>query len=129
MLRNSKKFTPFSVAFMALFVVLSLSASGVRAAVNTSGLSAPVSLKNPSQFESLADFVGAIPYILTAFIGVGTLFGFLLGAYMYFTSGGNEEQMEKGKTQMVGSVVALFIVLSAGGLIALISNFLTNGTP
>ena len=46
---------------------------------------------------------------------------------MYFTSGGNEEQIEKGKTQMVGSVIALFIVLAASGIILEVSKFFSSG--
>ena len=91
------------------------------------GLNDPVTLNNPSQFGTISSLVNKIPEILVSFIGVGALFGFLMGAYMYFISGGNEDGTGKGKVQMVGSIIALFIVLSAAAIVNLASKFFATG--
>lgn len=64
------------------------------------------------------------------FVGVAALLAFLAGAYGYLISGGNEESINKARTQMVGSIIALFIVVAAGGLVSIFTNFFKNpGNP
>jgi hypothetical protein len=64
------------------------------------------------------------------FVGIAALLAFLAGAYSYFLSGGNEDAINKARTQMVGSVIALFIVVAASGIVSIFTNFFkTPGSP
>jgi|GEM_PF-5884165 len=90
---------------------------------NSDLLRSTLNLGNPTPFGTVKDFIAYIPRVLFYFIGVASLFGFLVGAYTYFVSDGKEDMLEKGKAQMVGSIIALIIVLSAAAIVAGASQF------
>ncbi len=96
---------------------------------DSNALTTPLNIQavNPTKFTTIAQFLTDIPTILLSFIGTAAIFGFLLGAYMYFIAGGTEENVEKAKTQMIGSVIALFIVLAAAGITYELQTFFSSG--
>ncbi len=82
---------------------------------------------NPTKYVNIVSVLKDVTDYLIKFVGIAAIFAFLAGAFSYFLSGGNEEQMNKGRTQMLGSFVALFIVLAGGAIVSIFSNFFRDG--
>jgi hypothetical protein len=96
-------------------------------ALNASDFVDPAKGANPTKYTNIMAVITDVMGFLIKFVGVAAIFAFLAGAYSYFLSGGNEEQMNKGRTQMLGSFVALFIVLAGGAIVGIFVNFFKVG--
>lgn len=83
---------------------------------------------NPTSYPTLLPVVTDVSGYLVKFVGVAAIFAFLAGAYSYFLSAGNDEQLQKGRNQMVGSMVALFLVISATAIVDIFVNFFRTGS-
>lgn len=84
-------------------------------------------LVNPTDYTVVAQVGEELPGFLVKFVGVGAIFAFFAGAYAYFLSGGSEDQINKGRMQMVGSVIALFVVIFAERIVNVFVTFFATG--
>ena len=50
------------------------------------------------------------------------------GGFLWLTSGGNSQQIEKGKNAMIGSVIGLLIVFGAFTGVSVLTDVLRDGT-
>ncbi len=89
----------------------------------------PPNLANPTKYKTLTDVLPSVQSLLLKFVGAVTLLAFMAGAYSYFLSGGNEEQLNKGRQQMVGSLIAFFIVVAAAGIVSIFEKLFKTGHP
>ena len=85
-----------------------------------------VSLPNEKNANGLLNEFRAI---LFRFAGGLTILAFFGGAYTYFLSGGNEEAINKGRTQMIGSLIAFVIIAGAVGAVSIFEKLFRTGKP
>ena len=74
-------------------------------------------------------FLNDFNSLLFVFAGAFAILAFFAGAYSYFLSGGNEENMKKGRTQMLGSVIAFIIIAGAAGVVSIAEKLFKSGKP
>ncbi len=89
--------------------------------------------KLPDTAISTSGFQGVIDYINQA---SSWLFGILLvvvvtfliyAAFLYLTSGGDEEKTKKAKSYIIYAVVALAVGILAAGIVTLVGSFFDQG--
>jgi formate hydrogenlyase subunit 3/multisubunit Na+/H+ antiporter MnhD subunit len=68
----------------------------------------------------LSQIISNLIGILTIFGGLAFLTWFVIGAFTWASSGGNQEQLNKAKSQMSTAVAGLFILILATGLVWLL---------
>ncbi len=101
----------------------------VEAASNTSQSTSVDICKNAANsLTSLGGIVNYISCFLVKFI-IPLLMslavaGFIWGIIKYFINPDNEEQKKKGKDFMVWGLIALFVIVSMWGIVAIFSNTL-----
>ena len=72
-------------------------------------------------FDSLITDVGAlIVLLIPVVIAIGVLF-FIWGLVQYIAASGDEAAKEEGKRKMIWGVIALFVIISVWGLVALLN--------
>lgn len=94
----------------------------------SSGLCLP-----PQQFtkgiaasSDLMTLIFSVIKLLLLFAGVVAVFILVIGGYLYMSSGGNEEQAEKGKKTVTNFALGLFIIIMAYAIVTIIGNTLTD---
>lgn len=75
---------------------------------------------------SLTDLIVKVLNILLTLAGVVAIIMIVVGGLEYITSGGNEEQSEKGKKALVNAVIGLVVVLLSFAVVRVISSTLTS---
>ncbi|MBI2552298.1 hypothetical protein HYW17_03320 [Candidatus Uhrbacteria bacterium] len=71
--------------------------------------------------------VAKIIQVALGFLGVVALILILWGGYLWMTSAGNEEQIEKAKKVLIDATIGLAIILSAYGIVLFVLRALTSG--
>lgn len=86
-------------------------------------------------FSWANSLVNAISYLVELLIplaiGIGLLF-FIWGLVQYIAASGDDGAKQEGKNKMIWGVIALFVIVSVWGIIALLGNLLNitdNTTP
>lgn len=86
-----------------------------------------VKVSNPLNVSTIEGLIEKIAnFLVWVVIAISPLVA-LIGAFFILISGGNPEQVEKGKKAILYAVIALLIVLLARGLIGLAKMVLTGG--
>lgn len=67
--------------------------------------------------------------LLIGFAGAFAILAFFGGAYTYLLSGGNEDHMTKGRHQMLGSILAFAVIISAEAIVGIFEKLFATGTP
>ena len=87
----------------------------------------------PQQFKTgiaastdLMSLIFSVIKLLLLFAGVVAVFILVIGGYLYMSSGGNEEQAEKGKKTVTNFALGLFIIIMAYAIVTIIGNTLTD---
>ena len=62
--------------------------------------------------------------ILLAFSGTTAILFLIFGGYLYLTSGGSDEQAEKGKKVLVNSIIGLVVIVMSTAIVTIISSTL-----
>ena len=65
-----------------------------------------------------------VQYLLTL-VGIIAIGAIVIGGYWYITSGGNDEQAEKGKKTLLQAIIGLIVVLLAYTIVTIIVNTIT----
>jgi len=76
--------------------------------------------------NSLTDVLLYITKFLLFFAGTVAVIMLILGGYWLITSGGNEEQAEKGKKTITNFVLGLVVILMAYAIVTIIGNTVTD---
>ncbi len=71
------------------------------------------SLQNPLAAQSVPDLIGRVARILMGLVGTFALLMFVYGSFLWLTSQGNTEQVQKGKQVFTWAVIGLIVVFSA----------------
>ncbi len=71
------------------------------------------SLQNPLAAQSVPDLIGRVARILMGMVGTFALLMFVYGSFLWLTSQGNTEQVQKGKQVFTWAVIGLIVVFSA----------------
>ena len=86
----------------------------------------PDSLRGASTIFGLVAIV--LRWLLT-FAGIIATVYLIIGGYQYITSGGNEEQSEKGKKTLVSAIIGVVIVILSITIITIVTNTLGSPNP
>ncbi len=76
--------------------------------------------------KTLPELVLMVLRMLLTLAGVVAIVLVVVGGYQYMTSGGNDEQAEKGKKALTNAVIGLIIVLLAYAIVQIITNTITK---
>jgi type IV secretory pathway VirB2 component (pilin) len=72
--------------------------------------------------KNWVELVTRILQILMTLAGVVAVVAIVIGGFQYMTSGGNEEQAEKGRGVLTNAVIGLILVIMAYTIITVVSN-------
>lgn len=86
--------------------------------------SAVVIAKNPLQDSDFMAFLSRLGNWLYTFALVGTPVMILVGAFMLVTSSGNPEKVKSGRQIIMWALIGLAILMTAKGIILLVTEFL-----
>ncbi|PJE63433.1 hypothetical protein COU89_03335 [Candidatus Roizmanbacteria bacterium CG10_big_fil_rev_8_21_14_0_10_45_7] len=75
-------------------------------------------------FTSVADLVGFIVKLLALGAGLFAFITFIYAAYLYVSSQGKPEQLDKAHKAVIQSLVGLLIIAAAYFVIQMLANFL-----
>jgi hypothetical protein len=84
----------------------------------------PESIVNSS---SVMEIILKVLKILLTIVGVIAVLLIIVGGFQYITSGGNEEQAEKGKKAILNALIGLVVVVLSYAIVSIIVKTLTNG--
>ena len=93
---------------------------------NTYGGSFSNVTENLPQYCTAAGLLKYIINIILSLVGGVTILFMIIGGYRYITSGGNEEQAEKGKQTVLWAAIGLAVVVMSATLINIIINLVVN---
>ncbi|MDP2684454.1 MAG: pilin [bacterium] len=60
-------------------------------------------------------------------LGSATLLVFVVGGFMWLTSGGNEQRVQKGTKTMLYATIGIFVIFSAYAILSALFGVLTGG--
>jgi len=84
----------------------------------------PPEIKNPIIYDTIIEVVESLTsFVFTLGIVLAPLV-FLIGGFVFLTSGGDTNKVQKGKDIMVYAVIGFAIILLVKGLVELIKNAL-----
>lgn len=87
-----------------------------------------VSLPNPIACDNLICLFLSVIRLVLAAIGLFGLVMFIWGGFLMLTSGGNEEQIKKGKETLTWASLGIVVVLGSWVLLRYVLTVLTNVT-
>lgn len=76
--------------------------------------------------KTLPELVLRVLTMLLTFAGVVAVVIIIVGGFQYMTSGGNDEQAEKGKKALTNAIIGLVVVILAYAIVQIITNTLTK---
>ncbi len=82
--------------------------------------SSDIPLEKPGQWSSLGEFIETIINFLFWLALISAPLMILVGAFYFMSSGGNPAKVETGKRVILYTVIGLFIILFARGIIAIL---------
>jgi len=85
-------------------------------------VSQPFSGVSPSNINNAGDLITFIIEILLYIAGGIAVVFVIIGGYQYLTSGGNEEQAEKGRKTVTNAIIGVVIVVLSWVVINVITN-------
>ena len=84
----------------------------------------PPEIKNPIIYDTIIEVVESLTsFVFTLGIVLAPLV-FLIGGFVFLTSGGDTNKVQKGKDIMIYAVIGFVIILLVKGLVELIKNAL-----
>ena len=82
----------------------------------------------PTDYCSSSNLLYKAMIIMFSFAGGIAVLFIVVGAYFMLASGGNEEQIEKGKKTLTNAIIGLVVVLLAVTIIRIVTNAVTTGS-
>jgi len=121
---HQKKIKYYSLIFCLLIIAcFSIFPTHILLSAGTSAsLTNPIAESNP---------VKIVAYVIRAMLGVLgaiTLLMFIYGGFMLVFSGGNEEQLKKGRGTLVWAIIGMAIVLSSYSILSYLFKILATST-
>lgn len=79
--------------------------------------------------SNIQTIIGNAIQVTLRLLGAITLAVFFYGGFMWLTSAGSSDKIQKGTKTMTYAVIGLFIIFGAYGILTTIISGITNGTP
>lgn len=77
--------------------------------------------------SSISELIVRVIKILLTLSGMVSVLFVILGGFWYMTSGGNEEQAEKGKSTLTNFFLGLVLILMAYAIVTIVNTIVTAG--
>lgn len=119
----SKKFILSIIVLTILFIPAIMLADGGGG--TTAGT---VSLNNPLPDTSPQKLIGTVIKAVLGIVGSLALVMFIYGGFMWMTSAGNAEQVQKGKNVLIWAALGLAVIFSAYALVKFVIEGITAKT-
>ncbi len=102
--------------------------NAVQGGLQTSGLQSLFGYSGTglSGSQNLVQFIGSIINLLLTFAGAIAIVFVIIGGYWYITSGGNEEQAEKGQKTLTNAIIGVVVVILSYVIINVIVNLVSS---
>jgi surface polysaccharide O-acyltransferase-like enzyme len=84
----------------------------------------PIEIPNPLEYDTLVELIEAITNFIFTLALVAAPLVFLIGGFVFLTSGGDANKIKQGKDIMVYAAIGFAIILSIKGLVGLIKQVL-----
>jgi prepilin signal peptidase PulO-like enzyme (type II secretory pathway) len=95
---------------------------------NNPGLQAAFGQSGLNSSQSLMDLITNVINILLFFAGAIAILFVIVGGYQYITSGGNEEQSEKGRKNVTNAIIGIVVIILAYAIINVIANLVSSNS-
>lgn len=84
-------------------------------------------LQNNKVFCSASELILTVINYIQIMAGTVTALFLMIGGFLFITSGGNEEQAEKGKKIVTNSVIGLVVIILSYAIVRIVSNLVNVG--
>lgn len=118
------KFVTVSATALAPFVVYGY--NEVQRGLQTGGLQGMFGVGGLTSSQSLPELIANVIRLMLLFAGAIAVVFVIIGGYQYLTSGGNEEQAEKGKKTLINAIIGVVVVVLAYVIINVIVNLVSG---
>ncbi|MCK5481702.1 MAG: hypothetical protein KAJ06_11165, partial [Gammaproteobacteria bacterium] len=111
------KFSIFAIIALTLFTAVDFALAqdiGIDYAGN-------IGLQEASETDAKTFIVNIIKYVLT-FLGIIAVVMVMYGGFIWMTSNGQPDRIQKAKNTLIAAVIGLIIVLSAFAIVTFIAN-------
>ena len=82
-------------------------------------------LTNPLKSDNLPELIGYLIQALLGIVGSLALVMFIYGGIMWLTSGGNPDQVKKGKQTIIWAIMGLVVIFSAYAILRFVFTVLS----
>lgn len=79
-----------------------------------------------SGVDTIPEMIAVVIRILLMIGGAIAVLFVIIGGYQYLTSGGNDEDAEKGKKTLVNAIIGIIIILLAWVIVSVVVNQITD---
>jgi hypothetical protein len=110
---NMKRILPILIFLSIVFVFLTPLA-----------FAETVEIKNPIEYNTLVELIEAFTNFIFVIAMVAAPLVFLIGGFVFLTSGGDSSRIKQGKDIMIYAALGFAIILSVKGLVELIKQAL-----
>lgn len=76
--------------------------------------------------KNLFELLNGVIHLLLLFTGSLAVLFVIIGGYFYITSGGNEQQAEKGKRTLINAVIGIVVILMSNAIVMVITNTINS---
>ena len=114
------------LAWAAVFPAVALAADNVQSGL--SKIQGEFGTSRIFNANNVLDLIVSIIRILLMFSGAVAVLFVIIGGFQYITSGGNEEQAEKGKKTLINAIIGVIIIILSYTIINVIVNTVQNCT-
>lgn len=100
--------------------------NGVTQGLVTSGIGGQFGTSGISGSTSLVQLLQNVIEIMLLFAGGIAVVFVIIGGYQYITSGGNEEQAEKGQKTLTNAIIGVVVIVLSYTIITVIANLVSS---
>lgn len=125
---RTKVLSQLGFSLLALLMPLVVFAQSVQSGLQASGLQSLFGTGGLNSSQSLQDLIVNIIRLLLMFAGAIAVVFVIIGGYQYLTSGGNEEQAEKGKKTLINAIIGIVVIVMSYVVINVIVNMVSSNS-
>jgi hypothetical protein len=103
-------------------VALAQAGGGVSNGLTASNLRSEFGIGGLNGATTLSELILGIIMYMLLFAGSIAVIFVIIGGFQYVTSGGNEEQAEKGRKTLINAVIGIVIIVLAYVIINVVAN-------
>ena len=116
----------FSIGALLVWPAVALAQDQVSSGLNQSSLSNLFGGGRLTRATSVQDLIVEVIRLMLLLAGAIAVVFVIIGGYQYVTSGGSEEQAEKGKKTLINAIIGIVIIILSYTIINVIAKQINN---